>query len=67
MASDGDPEPPARIAYDLEEALDLLVALEEARATLLDTEHLAGVLMLEGEIEALVRKLGFDDGGTDAG
>jgi hypothetical protein len=41
--SDGDQEPPTSVSLDLEEALDLLAALEEARDTLRDTEHFAGV------------------------
>lgn len=64
--SDGEKEPPTSVTYDLEEALELLAALEEARDTLRDTEHLAGVLTLEAQIQLLSRRLGFDDGGTDA-
>ena len=63
--SDGEREPPTSVSYNLEEALDLLAALEEARDTLRDTEHLAGVLTLEAQIQLLSRRLGFDDGGTD--
>ena len=44
---------------------ELLAALEDARDTLRDTEHLAGVLTLEAQIQLLSRRLGFDDGGTD--
>lgn len=43
-----------------------MAALEDARDTLRDTEHLAGVLALEAQIQVLNRRLGFDDGGTDA-
>lgn len=64
--SEGEKEPPTSVTYDLEEALELLAALEEARDTLRDTEHLAGVLTLEAQIQLLSRRLGFDDGGTDA-
>ena len=64
--SDGEKVPPTSVTYDLEEALELLAALEEARDTLRDTEHLAGVLTLEAQIQLLSRRLGFDDGGTDA-
>lgn len=60
-------EPPDEVVYDLEEALDLLTALEEASATLRDTEHLAGVLLLDGQIQVLLHKLRLDDGGSDAG
>lgn len=64
---DDDVEPPDEVVYDVEEALDLLTALESARDTLRDTEHLAGVLLLEGQIQVLHRKLRLDDGGSDAG
>ncbi len=63
--SDGENEPPTSVRYNLEEALDLLAALEEARDTLRDTEHFAGVLTLEAQIQLLSRRLGFDDGGTN--
>lgn len=62
----GEQEPPTSVTYDLDEALELLAALEDARDTLRDTEHLAGVLTLEAQIQLLSRRLGFDDGGTDA-
>lgn len=64
--SDGQDEPPTSVTYDLEEALELLAALEEARDTLRDTEHFAGVLTLEAQIQLLSRRLGFDDGGNNA-
>jgi hypothetical protein len=63
---DGELEPPTSVRYELDEALDLLAALEDARDTLRDTEHFAGVLTLEAQIQRLSRRLGFDDGGTDA-
>lgn len=61
------PEPPEQIRYDLDEALTLLGALEDARDALIDSGHLAVVVSIETEIRALSRKLGFDDpaGGTD--
>ena len=62
---DGEQEPPTSVTYELEEALDLLAALEDARASLLDTQQFAGVLALEAQIQLLSRKLGFDDGGAD--
>jgi hypothetical protein len=64
--TDGRDEPPTSVTYDLDEALELMAALEEARDTLRDTEHFAGVLTLEAQIQVLSRRLGFDDGGTDA-
>jgi hypothetical protein len=63
-----EPEPPAQIRYDLDEALTLLGALEDARDALIDSGHLAVVVSVETEVRALSRKLGFDDpGGTDGG
>jgi hypothetical protein len=60
-------EPPAQIRYDLDEALVLLAALEDARDASIASGHLAVVVSIENEIRALSRKLGFDDpaGGTD--
>jgi hypothetical protein len=60
-------EPPAQVRYDLNEALMLLAALEDARDASIDSGHLAVVVNIETEIRALSRKLGFDDpaGGTD--
>ena len=63
---DGETEPPTSVTYGLEEALDLLAALEEARDTLRETEHFTGVLTLETQIQLLSGRLGFDDGGTNA-
>jgi hypothetical protein len=65
--SANEAEPPAEILYDLDEALTLLGALEDARDALVDSGHLAVVVSIEDEIRALSRKLGFDDpaGGTD--
>jgi hypothetical protein len=54
-------EPPRRVVYDLEEALGLLGALEDARDALIDSGHLAVVVSVETEIRTLSRKLGFDD------
>lgn len=54
--------------YDLDEALALLAALEDARDALVDSGHLAVVAAVEDEIRLLSRTLGFGDtsGGTDA-
>ena len=57
--ANGEEEPPTSVNLDLEEALDLLAALEEARDMLRDTEHFAGVLTLEAQIQLLSRRLGF--------
>jgi len=66
MGSPPDHEPPVAIIYDLEEALDLLAALEDARDALADTDHLAVLTQVEHEVTALSRTLGFDEGGSDA-
>jgi hypothetical protein len=59
--------PPEEISYDLEESLELLAALEDARDALGSGDHLAVVAELEHEIARLSRKLGFDSpsGGGD--
>ena len=53
-------EPPAEVSYGLEESLELLAALEDARDTLIDTDHLALLAQLEHQVALLSRKLGFD-------
>ncbi len=59
--------PPDEVRYDLDESLDLLAALEDARDALADTDHLAVLAQLEHQIAGLSRKLGFDhpSGGGD--
>ena len=61
-----DEEPPRQVTYDLEETLELLAALEDARATLKDTGHLTGVVTLEAQVRLLSRRLGLDDPEGDA-
>ena len=58
--------PPGDIALGLEEALDLLAALEEARDVLVDGDHLSVLAQVEDQIQRLSRKLGFGQGGQDA-
>ncbi len=60
-------EPPDQVSYDLEESLELLAALEDARDVLADSDHLAVVAQLEHQVAALSRKLGIDQppGGGD--
>jgi len=62
-----EPNPPAEITYDLEESLELLAGLEDARDALADSDHLAVIAQVEHEIARLSRKLGFDSpsGGGD--
>jgi hypothetical protein len=61
------PEPPPRITYDLEEALELLAALEDALEIVAETDYLGVVAEVENEVARLHRKLGFDHpaGGED--
>lgn len=60
-------EPPEAVHYDLEEAMTLLAALEDARDALIDGGFLGVVVAIEAEIRLLSRRLGFDDpsGGHD--
>ncbi len=60
------PEPPDRVAYDLDGALLLLGVLEDARDALTDSGHLAVVVGIEDQVRLLNRKLGFDDPEGDA-
>jgi len=60
-------EPPARVNYGLEEALDLLAALEEARDALIVTDHLAEAAQVEHQVQLLSRRLGFDESGGQDG
>jgi hypothetical protein len=55
-------EPPSIVSYDLEEALDLLAALEDARDVLAGSNYLTVLIEVEHEIIMLSRKLGFDEG-----
>jgi hypothetical protein len=56
-----DHVPPNRVSYNLEEALDLLAALEDVCMTLTETDHLTGVVTVEAQIRLLSHRLGFDD------
>jgi hypothetical protein len=51
--------------FDLEEALNLLAALEDSRDVLVDTDHLAVLSQVEHQIQILSRKLGLDQGGAN--
>jgi len=67
MADPPVPEPPEGIHLSLDEALDVLAALEDARDALLSSSYLTVVLVVEAEIRMLSRTLGFDapEGGND--
>ncbi len=60
MPVSGSQEPPARIWYELEEALTLLADLEDGRDALIQSNQLVVVVRLERQIRNLRRKLGFD-------
>jgi hypothetical protein len=68
-ASVSEREPPRDIWYSLEEALELLAVLEDARDALTDSGHLAVVVAVEAQVRGLSRRLDFEDpdGGSDAG
>jgi hypothetical protein len=68
VSTPDDRQPPDEVSYRLDEALDLLAALEDARDTLIDAGRLAVVVVVEAQIRLLSRRLGFDDppGGSDA-
>ncbi|MGO8823903.1 MAG: hypothetical protein ACLQU9_01530 [Acidimicrobiales bacterium] len=58
-------EPPESVLYSLEEALDLLAALEDGRDALIDTDHFSVLSQVEHQIQILSRRLGFREGGSD--
>jgi len=55
-----DREPPRHIWYTLDEALELLAVLEDARDDLIEVSRLAIVVVIEAQIRALSHKLDFD-------
>jgi hypothetical protein len=61
-------EPPPYVWYSLEESLELLAALEDARDALIGAGHLTVVVSIEDQVRELSRRLEFDDpsGGADA-
>lgn len=67
MDGPSEKEPPTSVQYGLDEALDLLAALEEARDALIDTDHLAEAAQVEHQIQVLSRRLGFDEPGGGNG
>ena len=58
-----DKEPPVEVVYGLEEALELLAALE----VVAQSDYLGVVAEVETQVSRLHRKLGFDhpSGGED--
>lgn len=67
MSDEAANEPPAAVSYSLGEALRLLAALEDARDALIDAARLTVVVVVEGQIRILSRRLGLNDpeGGDD--
>ena len=53
--------------YGVEEAVDLLAALEEARDALITTDHLAEAAQVERQVQLLSRRFGFDESGGQDG
>lgn len=64
---DEEPEfdPPERIDLGLDEAIELLAALEDARDVLVETGHLSVLVQVEHQIQLISHKLGFEQGGSD--
>jgi hypothetical protein len=69
-------EPPASVELDLDEALLLVVALEDAlkiferllgRAPLQANDLIGPMANVETQLRLLERKIGWDQGGHDAG
>jgi hypothetical protein len=59
-------EPPIAVEFDLEEALELIAALEDARDILIETDHLAVLAQVEHQIQRVSGRLGLGQGGSDA-
>jgi hypothetical protein len=55
------PEPPREVRLGLDEALELLATLEDARDAIIDSGHLSVVMTIEVQVRDLSRRLGFDD------
>ena len=60
---DSPSEPPIRIEYSLEEALELLAVLEEVREDLATGPALILLLQVEAQVALLHHRLNLDDGG----
>lgn len=55
--------PPAQIVLTIDEALDLLSHLEDAKSSFEEAGMFAGAIVIEEPLRLLNRKLGFDDPG----
>jgi len=65
--SSAEGEPPERVWYSIDEALELLAVLEDAYDALVDSGHLTVVLNLEPQVRGLNRRLGFHEPGDEDG
>ncbi len=65
MVPDDREEPPGSLELGLEEALEPLAALEDARDVLIQTDHLAVLAQIEHELQDSNRKLGLGQGAAD--
>ena len=65
MEQGPDFDPPEQINLGLDEAIELLAALEDARDVLVETDHLSVVVQVEHQIQLVSHKLGFEQGGSD--
>jgi len=55
---------PRQVTYDLDEALELLAALEDSRDVLIETDHLSVLVQVVHQIRVLSSRLGFEQGGS---
>ena len=54
-------EPPRDVWFSLDEALELLATLEDARDALIESGHLSVVMPVETQIRKLSHRLDFDN------
>jgi hypothetical protein len=59
-------QPPEDVQFILEDALELLIALEEACEIVRMTDHLSVLVQIENQLLTLTDKLGFEQGDLDA-
>ena len=59
-------EPPREVWFSLDESLELLATLEDARDALIESGHLSVVMPVEAQIRDLSRRLDFDNPQGDA-
>jgi hypothetical protein len=59
-------DPPEQVDLGLDEAIELLAVLEDARDVLVETDHLSVLVQVEHQIQLISLELGFEQGGSDA-